>query len=133
MYEGRWYLSTNQITGTVNTSFGYVWVGRMNIITIFQGFMLHVLPPEQSLALLNAVERFCWAKGINPKISLKEALINDSPPCSSIEIHLHQFIYGAKTASVCNLQIPSIMSIQICIYHRVIKHIHERKSLIFIS
>ena len=38
------------------------------------------------LLLLGAVEQLCWAKGHNPKISLKAAGITDNPLCSEQEV-----------------------------------------------
>ncbi len=53
---------------------------------------------DYPLLLLNAVEKLCWAKGINPKLSLRDASITDNPLCSSLEVCLHQLIFGARTA-----------------------------------
>ena len=50
------------------------------------------------LLLLGAVEQLCWAKGHNPKISLKAAGITDNPLCPEQEVHVRELIYAAKSA-----------------------------------
>jgi predicted nucleic acid-binding Zn-ribbon protein len=47
---------------------------------------------------LDAAEKFCWAKGIDPKISLGEASITTSPMYSDFQIYFHQLIRAAKTS-----------------------------------
>jgi len=53
---------------------------------------------DYPLLLVDAVEKYCFAKGINPQISLREASIAEEPVASTHQVQLRQLIYGVKTA-----------------------------------
>jgi predicted nucleic acid-binding Zn-ribbon protein len=56
------------------------------------------LPLDYPLRLLDAVERICWAKGINPMITLGGASITENPFISDFKVYLQQLLMAAKTA-----------------------------------
>jgi predicted nucleic acid-binding Zn-ribbon protein len=56
------------------------------------------LPLDYPIMLLSAVERICWVKQVNPKISLGQASITEDPFHLNFEVYLHQLIIAAKTA-----------------------------------
>jgi hypothetical protein len=49
------------------------------------------------MLLLDSVGKFCWARGIDPKISLKEAGLSENSFCQNESVYLHELVYAART------------------------------------
>jgi uncharacterized protein (UPF0335 family)/DNA-binding transcriptional MerR regulator len=54
------------------------------------------LDPGYAVLLLGAVEKYCWASHMDPKIPLKDALVNVRTIYSDSEVYVHELIDGAK-------------------------------------
>jgi predicted nucleic acid-binding Zn-ribbon protein len=51
-----------------------------------------------ALLLLDAVYKYCWVNGFDPKIALKEALVTVNSIYSDSEVYAHELIDGARRA-----------------------------------
>jgi predicted nucleic acid-binding Zn-ribbon protein len=54
------------------------------------------LDPGYAVLLLGAVEKYCWASHMDPKIALKDALVNARTIHSDSEVYVHELIDGAR-------------------------------------
>jgi predicted nucleic acid-binding Zn-ribbon protein len=57
----------------------------------------NTLPLDYAMLLLDSVGKFCWARGIDPKISLKEAGLSENSFCQNESVYLHELVYAART------------------------------------
>jgi predicted nucleic acid-binding Zn-ribbon protein len=51
-----------------------------------------------ALLLLDAVYKYCWVNGFDPKIALKEVLVTANTIYSDTEVYAHELIDGARRA-----------------------------------